>query len=79
MIDFSWFFLVVNHSDRRPLLASNTSRSTSPIPTSPNYHSVTIPNEPRQSFYSPVPSIEGTTSMLNFIRKERKKKQDYCS
>jgi hypothetical protein len=73
MIDF--FFVVVNHSDRRLLLPSNTSRSTSPIPTSPNYHSITIPNEHRQSFYSPVPSIEGRTSMINFIQKERKKEK----
>lgn len=60
MIDSFIFYSIVNHNDRRPLLGSNTSRSTSPIPTSPNYHSITIPNEHRQSFYSPVPSIEGT-------------------
>jgi hypothetical protein len=50
----------LNHNDRRPLLASNTSRSTSPVPTSPNYESITISNEHRQSFYSPVPSPEGS-------------------
>ncbi|CAF1514960.1 unnamed protein product, partial [Rotaria sordida] len=47
-------------SDRRPLLASNSSRSTSPIPPFSNYHSITLTNEHRQSFYSPVPSIEGS-------------------
>ena len=59
MIYFSFFFRVVIQSDRRPLLASNTSRSTSPIPTSPHYQSFTMSSEHRQSFYSPVPSIEG--------------------
>ncbi|CAF0922407.1 unnamed protein product [Rotaria sp. Silwood1] len=50
----------LNHSERRPLLASNSSRSASPIPPSSNYHSITLLNEHRQSFYSPVPSVEGS-------------------
>ncbi|UJR36274.1 hypothetical protein I4U23_029004 [Adineta vaga] len=50
----------LNNGDRRPLLGSNTSRSTSPIPTSPNYHSIGISNDQQQSFYSPVPSLDGS-------------------
>ncbi|CAF0858913.1 unnamed protein product [Adineta ricciae] len=50
----------LSNGDRRPLLGSNTSRSTSPVAVSPNYHSIINSNEPRQSFYSPVPSNDGS-------------------
>ncbi|CAF4295014.1 unnamed protein product [Rotaria socialis] len=50
----------LHHSDRRPLLASNSSRSGSPIPPSSNYHSISVSTEHLQSFYSPVPSVEGS-------------------
>jgi hypothetical protein len=63
IIHSSILLSIVNQGDRRPLLGSNTSRSTSPIPTSPSYQSITIPNENRQSFYSPVPSIEGMSKI----------------
>lgn len=55
--------------DRRPLLGSNTSRSPSPVPSASNYHSINLSNEPRQSFYSPVPSPESTNNnkSLEFI------------
>lgn len=52
--------------DRRPLLGSNTSRSTSPIPPEGNYHSVDLSNEARQSFYSPVPSLENSDNEDSF-------------
>ncbi|CAF5117155.1 unnamed protein product, partial [Rotaria magnacalcarata] len=48
----------LHHSDRHPLLASNSSRSVSPIPPSSHYHSISVSNEHLQSFYSPVPSVE---------------------
>ncbi|CAF2079834.1 unnamed protein product [Rotaria magnacalcarata] len=50
----------LHHSDRHPLLASNSSRSVSPIPPSSHYHSISVSNEHLQSFYSPVPSVEGS-------------------
>jgi hypothetical protein len=50
-------FLIVNSGERRPLL----SGTTSPNPTISSQHSIIIPNERHQSFYSPIHSIDGTS------------------
>ncbi|CAF1311836.1 unnamed protein product [Adineta steineri] len=66
----------LNHNDRRPLLGSNSSRSTSPIPPTSNYHSINISDERGQSFYSPVPSIEGSDAEETNIQPVRNIRSD---